>query len=127
MAPKIEFNLIGCRITNTIGETNKVLIDQFFVESNVKGCLEIGLKAKLLVATQLVDFSAKGYGEGCLSGKVNYDLSIDKFVGGVYLDPLKLGVNAKIKTKDIYFSFTLVDIDKTWSITDKAIIYEFKK
>jgi hypothetical protein len=126
LAPKIEFNLVGGRITNTIGETNKVLKDQFFVEGNVKGCLEVGLKAKLLVATELVDFSVKGYGEGCMSGKVNYNLSIDEFVGGIYLDPLKLGVKAKIKSKDEYFKFTLVDIDKTWTITDKFLIYEYK-
>jgi hypothetical protein len=125
LSPKIEFNLIGGRIRNTIGETDKVLTDQFFVEGNVKGCLELGLKAKLLVAKELVDFSVKGFGEGCMSGKVNYNVSTDEFVGGVYLDPVKLGVKAKIKTKDDYFKFTLVDIDKTWTITDKYKIYEY--
>jgi hypothetical protein len=126
LAPKIEFNIVGGKITNTIGETNKVLKDQFFVEGNVKGCLEVGLKAKLLVAKELVDFSVKGYGEGCMSGKLNYNMSINQFVGGVYLDPVKLAVKAKIKTKDEYFKFTLVDVDKTWTITDKFLIYEYK-
>lgn len=118
--------MIGGRTVNTVGETNKVLNDNFFVEGNIKGCMEVGLKSKLLVAKDLVDFSVKGFGEGCFSGKINYNMSIDKFVGGIYIDPIKLGVKAKIKTKDGAFKFTLVDVDKTWTITDKDIWYEYR-
>ena len=125
VTPKVEFNLSGGAIRKKILETNKIIEDELFVEGSLKGCVELGLKAELLVAKDLVDFSVSGFGEGCASGKVNYNISTNDFKGGLYLDPIKLGVKAKIKSKGS-FNFTLVDIDKSWSITDKIPLYEFK-
>ncbi|WP_375604867.1 hypothetical protein [Flavobacterium davisii] len=122
-SPKVEVNLIGGSLKKTVGETNNVFNDEFYFEGNLKGCLELGLKAELLVAKDLVDFSVNGFGEGCGSGKVVYDITSNEFKGGFYFDPIKLGVKAKIKSKG-GISFTLVDVDKTWAITDKITLYE---
>jgi|GEM_PF-6066370 hypothetical protein len=98
-------------------------IDEMFLEASLKGCIEIGLKAELLAAKKYVDFYVSGFGEGCGSGKLKYSFTKQEFEGGVYLDPIILGVKAKIKSKGV-LEFELVDIDKSWSITDKIPLKE---
>lgn len=123
VTPKVEFNLIGGAEKKIIGENNNTINDDFYVEGNLKGCIELGLKAELLVAKEYVDFSVNGFGEACGSGKIIYNITQNRFIGKIYLDPIKLGVKAKIKSNGA-FSFTLVDVDKSWSITDKTKIYD---
>jgi hypothetical protein len=123
VTPKVEFNLIGGAEKKYIGENDKEINNDLYIEGNLKGCIELGLKAELLVAKDLVDFSVNGFGEGCASGKIIYNVTDSKFIGKVYLDPIKLGIKAKIKSKGS-FNFTLIDVDKSWSITDKTKIYD---
>ncbi|WP_017498222.1 fibronectin type III domain-containing protein [Flavobacterium sp. WG21] len=122
ISPKVEVNLVGSRLSRTIGETNKKVKDNFVIEGNIKGCIEVGLKAELTVdqdKKDYIEFSVKGSGEGCVSGKRVYNFTTNKWDGGFYIDPVKLAVKAKIKSKG-YFKFTLVDYDASWAITDKV-------
>ena len=116
--PKVEVNIIGARLKKTVGETNKIQSDAFNIESNIKGCIEVGVKGELLVGKDQVEFTLSGSGEGCASGKYIYDFKKNDWQGGFYLDPVKLALKAKIKSKGT-FKFTLVDVDRSYSITDK--------
>lgn len=118
VSPKFEANLIGVRLMKTIGETNKKQSDSFIIEGNLKGCIEVGVKGELLIGKDAVEFSVSGSGEGCASGKTTYDFEINDWRGGFYIDPVKLAVKAKIKSKGS-FKFTLVDFDSSFTISDK--------
>ncbi|MFK8298975.1 hypothetical protein ACI76O_11490 [Capnocytophaga cynodegmi] len=124
--PKIEFAIAGGGIKRKIAETQKLVKNQIFLEAALKGCIETGLKAELLKGKEYVDFYVSGFGEACASGRIKYNFTTQKLEGGVYLDPVILGVKAKIKSKGV-FEFELVDIDRTWSITEKIIIKEYEK
>lgn len=126
ISPKIDINLVGAKLKKTIGETKKTLKDEFAIEGNIKGCIEVGLKAELTVdqdKKDYIEFSVKGSGEGCVSGKKIFNFSTNKWDGGFYIDPIKLAVKAKISSKG-YFKFTLVDFDGSYIITDKVDLSE---
>ena len=123
ISPRIEFSVAGGGTRRELGNTKKTVKDEMFLEASLKGCIEIGLKAELLAAKKYVDFYVSGFGEGCGSGKLKYSFTKQEFEGGVYLDPIILGVKAKIKSKGV-LEFELVDIDKSWSITDKIPLKE---
>ena len=123
VSPKIDFSITGGMTRRENGETKKIEKDEFFLEGVGKGCIEIGLKAELLIAKEDIDFELSGFSEGCASGKLKYNFTKQGFEGGLYLDPIILGVKAKIKSKGL-LEFDLVDVDKSWSITDKTNIYE---
>ena len=123
VSPKIDFSITGGMTRRENGETKKIEKDEFFLEGAGKGCIEIGLKAELLIAKEDIDFELSGFSEGCASGKLKYNFTKQGFEGGLYLDPIILGVKAKIKSKGL-LEFDLVDVDKSWSITDKTNIYE---
>ena len=80
-------------------------------------------KLESAIAKEDIDFELSGFSEGCASGKLKYNFTKQGFEGGLYLDPIILGVKAKIKSKGL-LEFDLVDVDKSWSITDKTNIYE---
>ncbi|WP_345144699.1 fibronectin type III domain-containing protein [Flavobacterium ginsengiterrae] len=118
ISPKVEVNIVGARLMRTIGESNKKTKDNFLIEGNIKGCIEVGVKAELLVAKDDIEFSVRGTGEGCVSGKRVFNFTTNKWDGGFYIDPVKLAVKAKIKSKGS-FKITLVDFDQSFTITDK--------
>ncbi|WP_010182788.1 hypothetical protein [Aquimarina agarilytica] len=101
-----------------------------FVEENIykgkdpylkiisKGCIETGLRSKLLVAKNQVDFDVKGYAEGCLAGEYKYSFKDEKIKGLIYIPPVILAAHIKIKSKG-FLKFDLVDWRGKIEVSDR--------
>jgi hypothetical protein len=117
ITPKLELNVIGGVEIRTNAITKVKSKNNFYVEINPKGCIEGGVKFKTLVAQDYFEVEVKGFGEVCLSGKYRvYDTS-DDVGGSIQLDPLVIGVKAKVKSKSPV-EFTLVDISTNYAISN---------
>lgn len=117
----------GCYLTGGVErykyiESNNYIGNNPFIDFSPKGCLEAGLKAKLLIGSDLVDIEIRGYAQGCLAGQLKYNFDYDKFNGRIYLPPVVLGGKVKIKTKGT-LEFELVDWNSSISVTDEYTIY----
>ncbi|MDO6515852.1 fibronectin type III domain-containing protein [Zobellia uliginosa] len=98
--------------------------DNPFIELTAKGCLEVKLGAKLLVAEELVDIEISGSAIGCLQGSLRYKFDTEEFEGNVSIPPVVLSGRAAIKTKDSsMLNFTLVDWQKSITVTNEIKIY----
>ena len=116
----VEFDLSGNRYEATNAETKKIepTISKFTIESKLSGCVEVGLKAQLTVAKDQVEFSASGSGKGCVSGKVEINVTKETVDLSGQFDPIILAAKVKVKSKGI-IDFSLVDFEDFFAITDK--------
>ncbi len=89
-----------------------------FIKVSAKGCIEAGLKAELMALKDKLDFKAKGYVEGCVVGELQYKFDKKKFIGKVFIPPVILAAQIKIKSKGV-FEFELVDWRGKVAISDE--------
>ena len=121
----VEFDLSGNRYELTNGETKKVdnSISKFTVEAKFSGCIEVGLKAQLLVAQDQVEFSASGSGKACLSVQTAFNFSkMELESRTVQIEPVMLAIKLKVKSKGV-IKFSLIDYEGSLAITNKIPLY----
>jgi hypothetical protein len=123
----VDLPIAGGVSQETIFETKKKTKDNpFYAKFGAKGCIEAGLKFELLVAKDAVNTNVRGYGKGCLSGNIVYDGNDKDFRGEVVLDPVVVGISAKVSSKG-FIEFELVDWSDSYSLTKEIKIWESKK
>jgi hypothetical protein len=94
-----------------------------FIELTSRGCIEAGVKAKLLVGTDLVDFEVKGYAQACLAGVLRFKFDDQSFTGKLTIPPVVVGIKAKVKTKGV-LEFDMIDYNGSYSIIDEIILFQ---
>jgi len=119
----LDFPVAGGMNYQKIHETGVLKVNNpFYLSFKGKGCVEAGLKFKLLVATDQVDCEVKGFGKACVGGGItlrNNDVSEAK----MELDPIVVGISAKVKSKG-YIKFTLVDWKYNYALTKPYEIWK---
>lgn len=118
----IELPIAGGYEKEVIHETGKKLIEKpFYVSGAIKGCIEAGLKFKLLVAPSYVDVDVRGFAKACAGGTLKYKNTIGFEDSKISVDPLVVGITAKIKSKG-YIEFSLVDTTYEYALTKEIPI-----
>lgn len=64
------------------------------------------------------EFEAKGFIEACLQGGLKYNFTDENFKGSLYIPPVILGAQIKVKSKGV-LKFDLVDWKGSVEISDK--------
>jgi hypothetical protein len=117
------FYLIGGMEMYKYAESGKENGTLPFMEFTARGCIEAGIKAKLLVGTDLVDFEVKGYAQACLAGVLRFKFDDQSFTGKLTIPPVVVGIKAKVKTKGV-LEFDMVDYNASYSVIDEIILFQ---
>ncbi len=126
IAPKFELIAKGILEELRVVDQEMPKKYNFSVELAPKGSLTGGIKTKLLVAEDLVSFSASGFAEASISGIAKYNVDENKFEGIIQLDPLVVNGEVKIKTKG-FLEFTALDEKVSVNVIDAIVLYDSTK